>query len=310
MIIERFDFLKHNKLLDDYLKSIEKNDLIFVFSLFQLEMLNTTKEINLIINNNKIINLYYVDNVNSVIRFLYEYPIKEYDFLKKYNSVGISFLNESNFNKLKLKRFYYASEMIINNKDIILLENKGLKNVFKKINHFKNNYKYSFELFDKNKVLKKDLLNFFIKWKEYALEYRNKLKANVKNDFNLINLIYDNSYYVDNGIIKGIILKVDSEIIGVCFYIFSPNQKYSISLTSKVNVKFSGASEYLHYLACKNQFCEKDVIFQNIGNLPYGPINRFKGKFNGSIIKIYFGIYYEKEGFEIRNVDYWIFDHI
>jgi hypothetical protein len=310
MIIEKLDFLKHIKLLSDYLLNLENNDKIYFFSLFQINLLSNKKDISVIIDDSKIINLFYIDNANNTIKFIFDYPLKEFYFLKKYDVVGVSFLKESNFNKSKIKRYYFSNEMIINNKDVLLLENKEFKNIFKKINHFKKNYNYNYELFNKNKVLKEDLVNFFNQWQEYAINVRNKLKANIKNDLDLVNLIYDNNYYTDKNLIKGIILKVDSKIIGICFYIFSPNNKYSISLISKTDVRFIGASEYIYYLSCKNQFCEKDIVFQNIGNLPYGPINRFKGKFNGLITKVYFGIIYEKEGSEIKDINYWIFDHI
>ena len=91
--INKYNKIKHQENLIVYLKDLEKRfDYIpFVFPLDIIELFSTFKNIFIIIENEKIINLGYRNEVKSNVGFFFEKPVYDYDFLKDFDSVAIYF---------------------------------------------------------------------------------------------------------------------------------------------------------------------------------------------------------------------------
>ena len=91
MIFEKFNSGKHKKLLEDYLKNLEKEFeyIPFVFSINFIEVLSQFKKIFLVIENREIINLGYENKIKNHFGFFFEAPKQHYDFLKDARTIDI-----------------------------------------------------------------------------------------------------------------------------------------------------------------------------------------------------------------------------
>lgn len=294
---------KFDSLLEIYFNKIKLEEHYGYFeTINQIKFLADKKNLFLIVENNKIKNIFYEDKDKIQIRFLFEYPKEEYTILNNYDIVCVSFLPLSRVDISKPR--FFSTDIILNNKNVVELNGATFKNLRTKINKGKNHNVNILNL-NTQTIKKEEILEFLNRWVTEATNIRNKKLANINRDSWWINYYFTN----ENTNLHGIVIKdnITNSIIGFCLYELSLDKRYAISLSSKVITKYKGLSEYLYFLKCKQQFEEFGVTFQNIGNIPTKSIRTYKDKYNGTNQRSCFSILKTKEE---KEVNFWVLDHI
>ncbi len=297
MDIKKYDVVYNNIIKEYLLKITNSNNYNYYKTPEQIMFFAFKKNLFLIIEDNKIINIFYEDKQKKHARFLFEYPKKEYEFLEKYDYVCASFLSEEEIDKDK--RYCYYVDIILDNKKVIELKGQEFKNIRQKI---KQVSKYNIEILNKeNKPLKQEIYDFLEKWLKQAKE-RQKIKPSIEKDKWWVDYIYDNDTEIQAIIVKD---KDTNKIIGFCLYQLSLLKDYAISLATK-RLNYKGLSEYLYYLKCKEQYEKYNIRYQNIANITGQKMAMYKLKFSGVKQKVCFSIIKSKDK---KEYDFWINDH-
>lgn len=284
--------------LKKYMKNIEsKFEFIpFLFSLENIEILSQYKKVFLIIENNIVINVGYINKEKNHIRFLYELPKYKYDFLNEYKSIATAFLND-NFNH---DDYTKMNDAIIENETFLKLEGKDYRNIRKKINQFKRLYPNAkTEVFNPKEHKKTDLLNFLKRWSK---KYEEKGKfPYLFLDEHLIDYLF-----LENKIVNGFIIKEKNKIIGFTFYFISPNNLQAIGYSKKNFDDYKGLSEFLVYERSRILLENHNIKYINIGASRDDGILSFKNKLNTMSSPSFTII---NKGKELEQESFWNGDH-
>jgi hypothetical protein len=81
MDIKKYDVIYNDLIKEYFLKTTKLNNYDYYKTPEQIMFLAYKKNLFLIIENNKIINIFYEDKQKKQARFLFEYPKKANDFL-------------------------------------------------------------------------------------------------------------------------------------------------------------------------------------------------------------------------------------
>lgn len=271
MKIRKYNLVKDRKIIQEYLANLENNGRIsFFHSKIQLDLLSRYKSLFLALDGEKILNIFYKDDKKSNVRFLFEHPKKNYEFMDDYDLICVAILSNSE------RKDFALSESILDTSVISLLAGGELRNVRKKVNHFKKEFA-GFEAinFDKKDYTKRELLSFFSEWEKVS-KSREKDSPDAFLDRNLVNYIFSE----DSEKVEGIILRYKGKIIGVCFYFISPMRRTAIEFCSKALTDYTGCSEFLKWAVCE-RVSENGIKSLNMGASRDDKVLNFKSKFGG-----------------------------
>ena len=292
---------KHKDKLNKYLKKIEPSFkyIPFLFSLDSLLVLSQYKKVFLILKNNKVVNVGYLNICKNHARFLFELPKIDYDFLKNVHSIAVSFLN-NNFN---YNDYVFLNENIIDIKKLLKLEENSFRNIRKKIKQFKKLYpKIEITAFDCRKHLENDFFIFFNRWVQNYIK-KGKTPC-LFLDKEYLKHIYGNG--MKTNCFRGLIAKEENKIVGFIFYIISPGHNQAINLAQKTFYKYKGLNEFLLYEASRILWEEDDIRYINIGPSRDEGVLNFKRKFNTEIIPSFTIVL---KGFGKEDKSFWYADH-
>lgn len=272
--IAKYDKLKHRGKLVSYLEKIEKRFeyVPFVFPISIIEIFSTFKNIFVVIEDKKIINLGYKNKIKSNVGFFFEKPRYDYDFLNDYDSAVLLFPPKKEIDNIKCEEKIETSEAIIDIFKVISLVGKEFKTLRGKLNKFrKENPNCIVEVFDKEKIGLQELKSFYNEWFESS-ENRKSI------DMSLYESCLEFIYKFD-GELDGIIVRDNAKIIGVAFFSTSPLEKQSVGITSNGFCEFKGLNEFLAYERYRFVYEKYKIKFMNVGSANSERIINMKKKF-------------------------------
>ncbi len=295
--INKYDKLKHRNKLVSYLKKIEKRFeyIPFVFPINIIEMFSTFKNIFVVIEDKKIINLGYKNKIKSNIGFFFEKPKYDYDFLNDFDSAVLLFPPREKVNKIKCEEKIEISEAIIDISKVISLVGKEFKTLRGKLNKFrKENSNCIVEVFDKEKISRQELKSFYDEWFKSS---ENRKSIDMSLYWGCLEFIYG-----FDGELDGIVVRHNAKIIGVGFFSISPLEKQSVCITSNGFCEFKGLNEFLAYEKYRFVYKKYKIKFINVGSANSERIINMKKKFCFFREKLWMLVL---KGNDIRDKDFW-----
>jgi len=295
--IVRYDKLKHRGKLVSYLKKVEKRFeyIPFVFPISIIEMFSTFKNIFVVIEDKKIINLGYKNEIKSNVGFFFEKPKYDYDFLNDFDSAALLFPPKEEVDNIKCEEKVETSEAIIDISKVISLVGKEFKTLRGKLNRFrKENPNCIVEVFDKGKISRQELKSFYDEWFKSS-EKRKSI------DMSLYKGCLEFIYEVD-GELDGIVVRNNAKIIGVAFFSISPLEKQSVGITSNGFCEFKGFNEFLAYERYRFVYERYKIKFMNVGSANSERIINMKKKFCFFREKLLILVL---KGNDLRDKDFW-----
>ena len=272
--ISKYDKLKHRGKLVSYLKKIEKRFeyVPFVFPIHIIEMFSTFKNIFVVIEDKKIINLGYKNEIKSNVGFFFEKPRYDFDFLNDFDSAALFFPPKEEVDNIKCEEKIETSEAIIDISKVISLVGKGYKTLRSKLNKFKReNPDCIVEIFDKGKIDQQELKSFYDEWFKSS-------KNRKSIDMSLYDSCLEFIYECDEEL-EGIVVRNNAKIIGVGFFSISPLGKQSVGIASNGFCEFKGLNEFLAYETYKFVYEKYKIKFINTGSANSERIINMKKKF-------------------------------
>jgi len=298
--IEKYSAKRHRKKLEEYMQILEEDFeyIPFVFSLDFIEILSQFKDIFIVIEKNKIINLGYNNKIRNHIGFLFETPKHEYSLFKSAKTIATIFIPKEKKENVKCKKMILFEEVIINASETLNLNESRFSKLRKKIGKMRRDYPdIIVEEFDKEKISCEELKKFYDKWEN--------LTKQRKSPYMLLYYNYMKFIYENGRTLGGIVIKNKGKIIGVSFFTKSPLKKQAIGISCNGFHSFKGLNELLAYERYKLLWEKYKIKFVNTGPCGLGEVVKIKEKFSAFKEDFYIAVI---KGANLENEYFWYND--